>query len=44
MVAESYEGDQPPAKLVALTVTEVAPGTGGFDLSASAWTGKVSKS
>ena len=44
MVAESHDGDQPPAKLVALTVTEVDQGTGAFDLSASAWTGTVSKS
>jgi hypothetical protein len=44
MVAESHDGDQPPAKLVALTVTEVDGGTGAFELSASAWTGTVSKS
>jgi hypothetical protein len=44
LVAESYEGDQPPAKLVALTVTKVDPRTGAFDLSASAWTGTVGKS
>jgi hypothetical protein len=44
LVAESHEGGEPEPKLVALTVTEVDERSGAFDLSATAWTGTVTRS